>query len=358
MGSRSEIVYRRNCEAGVDMRTGLPDLKAPRNQHVICKVICAGLNPVDAKYLIGDKCPEWIDALIGRRLVEGYGVGFDFSGVVEFAPEGCRFEVGDEVYGTTAIGSASLTNHCNVPIHQLCRKPRNLSFAEASSLPLVGLTCIQSLKPYFSVGSNLDASCERILIIGASGGVGHIGLQVAKSLGAKSITAICGPNGKNMVSSLNPQLHIIDYINDDVMKNLHELAEHEGRYDICLDTVTSKSTIDSSSGYKSKILGAQPKLISKKYITIGGQPIDWIRAGTKRLIGLNLFPQDCELFWIKFPHSSGDLKQLSEFIEAGKVKPYISREIPYDIMEIRRALNDIISRRVKGKIIVRLSPDP
>ena len=101
-------------------------------------------------------------------MVEGKGVGFDFSGVVSEAPPSSSFKKGDEVYGTMPPTGGSIAEYISVPVHQLSLKPKNLSHEEASTLPLSGLTCIQSFTDH-----KLSAG-QTILIIGASGGVGHL----------------------------------------------------------------------------------------------------------------------------------------------------------------------------------------
>mmetsp|Transcript_14753 Transcript_14753/g.19249 ORF Transcript_14753/g.19249 Transcript_14753/m.19249 type:complete len:134 (-) Transcript_14753:689-1090(-) len=86
--TRKVLVYSRLSPAGIKIavKPGLSKTQVKKN-HIVCKVICAGLNPVDAKYLVGDKLPQFVDDIVGRRSVEGLGVGFDFSGVVNFTKE-------------------------------------------------------------------------------------------------------------------------------------------------------------------------------------------------------------------------------------------------------------------------------
>ena len=182
------LVYSRASAGGVAVSERARRPAAPREGHVLVDVVAAGLNPVDAKYLVGDKLPSWLDALVGRRSVEGLGVGFDFAGVVACAGAGAGaqlFAPDDRVFGTSPIGVASVADVVEVPAHQVAHMPRGASFARAAALPLVGLTALQALR------HNGLACGKRLLLIGASGGVGHVALQVAKAMGAH-VTAVAG----------------------------------------------------------------------------------------------------------------------------------------------------------------------
>ena len=277
------------------------------------------------------------------------------------------------MYGTTGIGTASIADECVVPLHQVCHMPHSLTFAEASCLPLVGLTALQAFRPYFDDKKNSSRCNEdnNVLIIGGSGGVGHVAMQVIKCLGdssspspVKSLSVICGPTGYDMVNEYGNPDYIIDYVNDDIVKKLEEIVKcNDGPFHFCFDTVTSRHVADDK--YKSKILSSVAEssrgveLFRGDYVTIGGTFFDWVRAGIKRIIGFNLFRRGEELFWIKFPYSSFDLIQLKQFAENKSMKPHVSREIPFeDIEAIRKGINDLLGRRVKGKLVVRINPDP
>ena len=173
---------------------------------VLCEVRSCGANPVDAKYVIGDKFPETLAAL-GVASRGGSTPGFDFSGVVIQAPAGSGFATGDEVFGF-AEDPASLRpwrslhgSFCevvNAPLDQISHKPSKLSWQEAAAAPLVCITALQAASSGVSAG-------QRVLVIGASGGVGqggqsvrtlwgcyqarraacgHVAVQIAKCLGA------------------------------------------------------------------------------------------------------------------------------------------------------------------------------
>jgi reticulon-4-interacting protein 1, mitochondrial len=165
--------------------------------HVLVKVFAAGLNPVDAKEDIGDKLPSWLKFL-SHSAVRGCTIGFEFSGqVVDIPVENNRdnipqkdvgFQIGDKVFGTLPPFVGTLSEYVMAPIDQIYYMPSNLSYEETASLPLVGLTALQALRPYAPPDSSLSSS---IMIIGASGGVGHVALQVASALGWKTRVAVC-----------------------------------------------------------------------------------------------------------------------------------------------------------------------
>ena len=186
-------------DPGAPQSTSVVDQAAPKLHKkgfcrggVLCEVRSCGANPVDAKYVIGDKFPEsWLPW--ASRRVAGSTPGFDFSGVVIQAPAGSGFAPGDEVFGF-AEDPASLRpwrslhgSFCevvNAPLDQVAHKPSKLSWQEAAATPLVCITALQALEQHgVSEG-------QKVLIIGASGGVGHVAVQIAKCLGA-DVVGVC-----------------------------------------------------------------------------------------------------------------------------------------------------------------------
>ena len=145
-------------------RVATPDRDTLPRGHVIVRVHACGVNPVDAKYCWGDKLPAFLPERAKRKLVDGSGAGFDFAGVVEHVcPSVSRLTRGDRVYGTTPPFVASFAEVVVAPAHQVARIPNEMSFKEAASLPLVGLTILQSLRHKFGLCRG-----QSILIIGTS----------------------------------------------------------------------------------------------------------------------------------------------------------------------------------------------
>jgi len=325
----------------------------PRHGHVRVRVVCASVNPVDAKGLWGDKLPRSL-AWLGPRLVEGRGVGFDFSGVVEAVGDGVSgLAVGEAVFGTTPVGVASLAQRCDTPAGQVTRKPPRLSYAEAAALPLAGLTAIQAFREH---GLKKES---RLLVIGASGGVGHVATQVAKAMGCSSITAVCSAAGADLALRSGAD-SLVDYRKGSA--EVREQLMRHGPFDLCLDTVTSNADVDRDAGYPALV--SLPGVLKSpatavrggRHVTIGGPFSDWCRAGFGRLTGghVDPFPAARSLFWVNFPRTASQLDALA----AMDVTPAIAHEWPFDDAHVQRAMQQLLARRTKGKIVLRLAPDP
>jgi NADPH:quinone reductase-like Zn-dependent oxidoreductase len=340
-----KAIFHRKSPEGVAL------LSAPKPKlslkTVLVKVHAAGLNPVDSKNLIGDKLPTWCEPL-AKWKVEGKGVGFDFSGVVESAPQNSGFHAGDEVYGTMPPMGGSIAEYISVPIHQLSKKPTNLTHIEAAALPLVGLTCTEAFEDQKMLPG------QHLLVIGASGGVGHIAVQIAKAKGA-IVTAICGKKNFEFVKDLGAD-KIIDYNGENVIKELQDVIKQEGSFDIVLDTVSSHDPRDRAFNYEAKIRGAN--LLRKDgksmYLTIGGVFKDWVCAWIKRVFKINLFARGKLLFWVRFPYSSGYLETLTKYVQNGKLKLTISSILPFSSEGIQKGFQMLKSRKTKGKIVIKI----
>jgi reticulon-4-interacting protein 1, mitochondrial len=340
----------------------------PRN-HVLIRVRAAGLNPVDAKNVIGDKLPSFLDFL-SPRVVRGSTIGFEFSGQVVRDDSG-YYQPGDAVFGTMPPFAGTLAEYVVAPNDQICHMPTNLSYAEAASLPLVGLTALQALSPYCrrdpteeedqgskghdngngsKAGDNdPDCCCESILIVGASGGTGHIAIQVAKALGIKEIMAVCSTPNVEFCRQLGAT-RVVDYT---CLKTLRDFESSTAKrsVDIILDCVTSADVRDSQHDYPRKLLG----LCKTKYIRLGGATKDWLFAGMERTLPITCFRNKEKLFWIRFPKSSGELKKLAQWCREGKIKPCISREVDFSPEAVQDALDEILCRRVQGKLVVKIA---
>jgi len=342
--------------------------------YSLIKVKAIGLNPVDAKYCYGDKLPESLSSL-GKYLADGKGVGFDFSGIVENSPNfETSFDVGEEVYGTASPLYGSCKEYVLVPNHQISKKPKNLSFEEAASLPLVGITAIQALndKRFYDLAEMLEKKKKNwdqggdpeklyLLLVGASGGVGHIACQVAKAISPNIIvTAVCSSRNIETVKDLGAD-HIIDYrkhgenINSFSQEMRQNLSKNNNKFDIVFDTVSSTEGKDLKP-FNYRTLIRDQNLLSNQspYVTIGGSLSEWFKAGLKRTVNLYSFSGNNELFWVRFPYSRGVLERLCKFCEEGKVKPIIGND-PVSLSEesVMGGFEMLHSRRVVGKIVLK-----
>jgi reticulon-4-interacting protein 1, mitochondrial len=371
---------------GLDRPTSrvIPTPPAGRQGHVLVRVEAVGLNPVDAKDVMGDKFPHswktvrsWIRSYASNKIP-----GFDFAGTC-VERDSTHFSEGDKVFGTMPPFHGSLAEYISVPIDQLCYMPANFSFEQAAALPLVGyawhrtavdftshhccnsltcsafdplidvfsilsLTALQALSPHVSANSS-------VLVVGGSGGTGHVALQVARCLGAKHITAVCSAKNADFCRA-SGATEIVDYTNAAVLETLEKSSCKP--FNFIMDCVTSADPRDQSMNYPALLQNSRNKgLLTDDYIyrRLGGPTTDWIRAGLERTVGLQLWANKHErLFWVHFPKSSGELRQLQEWAESGKLMPHIAMAYEFTEEGVKEAFDAILSRRVKGKVVVKV----
>src|SRR5436190_16335414 len=214
------IVY---CEYGSPDVLKFEDVEKPipNDNQVLIKVRAASLNALDV-YMIRD---AWLNRLIfGLRKPKDTRLGRDVAGQVEAVGKNVtEFKPGDEVFG---ICRGSLAEYACPSERSLVIKPPNVSFEQAASLPLAGLTALQGLR------EGKIQPGQKVLINGATGGVGTFAVQIAKSLGAE-VTAVCSTRNVDLVRSIGAD-HVIDYTKDDFTKS-------DERYDVIFDNVANHS---------------------------------------------------------------------------------------------------------------------
>ena len=362
MISRTVVYHAQSAEGIRIKKTLFSETRIKKPAHALVKVKACGVNPVDAKYCIGDKLPGWIPEKIKRLAIEGRGVGFDFSGEVLEAGTSSSFKTHDRVFGTTPALEASFSEIIEVPYHQITHMSDQQTFSEAAALPLCGITAFDCLKKNFALKKR-----QRILILGASGGVGTMATQISKYLVGPSghVAAICSEKNHSFVSKLGADA-CFDYKNGLISlfsKLRNEYSSPENKFDLVFDAVSSMELKDQSFDYqklihKNGILKTKlnaPKKTKSNYISIGGKTLDWIRAGVKyKKFHWNWFNNSHELFWINFSNSNKTLKSLVQMIDQDKLKVKIE-EIHVDgfksIMPIRESFERLMERRVVGKIV-------
>lgn len=366
---------RRNSNDRIPTTTVQSKIKSlphhiPRN-HVLVRVRAAGLNPVDAKHVIGDKLPSFMNFL-SHRIVQGSIIGFEFSGQIVTDDSGC-YQPGDAIFGTMPPFAGTLAEYVVAPNDQICHMPTNLSYAEAACLPLVGLTALQALAPYcrrretmkqdyhrdskesngsYKDNDDDDDDCNSILIVGASGGTGHVAIQVAKALGIQDIVAVCSTRNIEFCRRLGAT-RVVDYTCAKTFPDfLLTTPASRNSMDVVLDCVTSADVRDSQNHhYPQKLLG----MCKTKYIRLGGPTKDWFFAGMERLLPVTCFREKEKLFWIRFPKSSGELETLAQWCREGLLKPVISREVDFSPEAVQHAMDEIMLRRVQGKLVVNIA---
>ena len=226
-----------------------------------------------------------------------------------------QFKPGDEVFG---VCRGALAEYACPSERSLVIKPPNVSFEQAASLPLAGLTALQGLR------QGKIQPGQKVLINGATGGVGTFAVQIAKSFGAE-VTAVCSTRNVDLVRSIGAD-HLIDYIKEDFTKS-------DQRYDVIFDNVCNHSFAERRRVLNSKgicVLAGMGGAGVK-----GGEAIGRIASNIFTARGLSSFT-DQKFAQYMTKMSKDDLIMLGELIQAGKVRPVIDRR--YKLSEAREAL--------------------
>jgi NADPH:quinone reductase-like Zn-dependent oxidoreductase len=293
------------------------------SNELLVQVKAAALNPVDYKI-------KTINLPFYRWFAEPT-VGRDFSGVVIDVGSGVsKFKVGDEVYGNAAGGS--LLEYSVVKEKEIGHKPSNISFEECASIGLAAGTSLQALKFWG------DLQGKKILIVGASGGCGSLGVQIAKYY-KSTVFAICGSRNVDYVKSLGPD-EVLDYTKPDYLTGL------EGQnFDLIYDTVTSPEDEDQEKIYR-KFLGP-----NGKYVAINARPSDFAR-GIISISGINIERKDYHVTLLRW--NTEDLNLLGKMAEEGKLRSKFT-SYKFTSEDIRNAFGQLQSRRTVGKLVIQIN---
>ncbi len=253
-------------------------------------------------------------------------LGMDLAGVVEaVGKDVTRFQVGDEVFG---VGKGSYAELARAREDKLAPKPANLTFEQAAVVAISGSTALQAVRDRGKVQPG-----QKVLIIGASGGVGTYAVQLAKAFGAE-VTGVCSATKVDLVTSLGAD-HVIDYTRDDY-------AEQDERYDVILD-------IGGNSSLKRLRRALTPH---GTLVRTGGETDGrWLGGSDRQIRALLLSPfvgQKLGTFVNSENHE--DMLILKELIEAGKVTPAIDRTFP--LSEAPKAIKYVEEGHARGKVVI------
>ena len=291
------------------------------SNEVLIQVKGAAINPVDYKVII-----PFIPFV---RLFLSHTVGRDVSGIVLATGSSVtKFKPGDEIYGNSKSGS--LAEYCVCNIDQIAKKSNKLSFTESASIALAGGTSLQSLK-YFG---KLEG--KNVLIIGASGGCGSLGIQIAKALGARKVTGVCSKNNSEFVKSLGAD-QIVDYTDPDFLTKLENSNE---KFDLIYDTVTSPEDSNQEEIFK-RFLSKDGNLVA-----INGYPSDWFKAFVSKIY--NIERSNYHLLLLNW--NTSDLDLMSNFSNDNKLKVEIAETFKLDVNQVGLAFEKLKGRRTRGKI--------
>ena len=316
------IVY---CDYGPPDVLKLADIAkpVPNDDQVLIKVRAASVNPYDWHFMRGE--PYVMRMESGLRKPKSARFGVDFAGTVEAAGKNItQFKPGDEVFGgkTGAFAEYIVTSE-----KFLIPKPSNLSFEQAAAVQIAGMTALQGLR----AAGKLQPG-QKVLINGASGGVGTFAVQIGKSLGAH-VTGVCSTRNVEMVRALGAD-HVIDYTKEDFTKG----AE---RYDVMLDMVGNHG-----------LLACRRVLTPDgRYVMIGGRKGKWLAPMDSVLRALLVSPfVEQEMGFMISQVNRDDQLQLRDLMQSGKLTPVIDRT--YKLSKVAEAVAYVETGRARGKVVI------
>jgi NADPH:quinone reductase-like Zn-dependent oxidoreductase len=322
------IVY---CDYGVaNLKLEEIEKPVPNDDQILVKVRAASVNPYDWHFVEGTPYVMRAIAGVGLRKPKDIRLGVDFAGTVEAVGKNVtQFKPGDEVFG--GRGGAFAQYVCPRATRAVALKPASVSFEDAASVNIAGITALQALRDKGKVQAG-----QKVLINGASGGVGTFAVQIAKSLGA-DVTGVCSTRNVDLVKSLGAD-HVIDYTKEDFTKS----AE---RYDVMLDNVGNRSLSECR----------QVLTPNGKYVLIGGGGANeqGFLGGLGKALWAVVFSKfvNQQMGMMMAEPSQKDLTLLADMMQSGKVKPVIDRTYK-SLGEIPDAIRYLEEGHARGKVII------
>ena len=305
----------------------LEDVERPilQDDAVLVRVYASSVNAGDWHLMRG--VPFLIRLMFGGlRKPKVKTLGSDIAGRVEAVGKAVmQFQPGDEVFGDVSdCGFGAFAEYVAVPEAALVLKPATITFEQAATVPAAAVAALQGLRDCGQIQAG-----QKVLISGASGGVGSFAVQIAKALGAE-VTGICSTKKVDMVRSLGAD-HIIDYTQTDV-------TQTEQQYDLILDAAAYRSVFDYQS-----ILSPEGT-----YVLVGGSAAGffqvmffshWISKMIRRKVNV-----------LAMTPKQNDLMTIKALIEAGKIAPAVDR--CYALSEVPAAIRYLEQRQVQGKVAI------
>jgi NADPH:quinone reductase-like Zn-dependent oxidoreductase len=285
-----------------------------KDEHILVKVMANSVNPADWHILRGK--PFFARFAFGLFKPKDKIPGADFAGIVEEVGNNVeQFKVGDKVFGENLRGGAFAEYTC-VMANACALMPEGSDFSEMACVPVAGVTALQALATHGKLKEG-----ESVLINGASGGVGHFAVQIAKAHGAK-VTAVCSGKNIDFVKTLGAD-HVIAY-------DKESIHNHEGKYNLILDTHGNLTFNDyNRMGQRGVMVG---------FTTIGHMISVLLKQA------FNKYP----LIQFTAEANAKDLAILASLIQTGAIKVHIEKT--YSYKEIPIAINYIEAMHTKGKV--------
>jgi NADPH:quinone reductase-like Zn-dependent oxidoreductase len=322
-----------HCEYGSPDVLRLEEIEkpVPNDNQVLVRVRAASVNPLDLTI----RGPWLIRPILGMRKPKDTRLGVDYAGTVEAVGKNPaaagQFKPGDEVFGGRNGALAEYV--CVLADRGVVLKPANLTFEQAASVPVAAITALQGLRDKGKIQPG-----QKVLINGASGGVGTFAVQIAKSFGTE-VTGVCSTRNVDLVRSIGAD-HVIDYTKEDFTKT-------DQRYDLIFDLIGNHSFSE-----RQRILNPNGICVMAG---IGGA--GWHDRMAMRLAGeLNAYVRS-RFVSQKFvayiaTFNKADMNLLGELMQSGKMKPVIDRT--YKLSEAADALRYLEQGHARGKVVVNL----
>jgi NADPH:quinone reductase-like Zn-dependent oxidoreductase len=294
---------------------------APEADEVLVKVLAVSVNPADWHSMRGK--PLFSRATLGLLRPKHKILGVDIAGQVEAVGNSVtQLKPDDEVYANLLDhGYGGFAEYVAVPVNVMSSKPANLSFEEAAAVPMAAVTALQGLRHHGELRPG-----QKVLINGASGGVGTFAVQIAKSYGAE-VTGVTSTRNIDLVRSLGAD-QVVDYTTTDFVRSGR-------RYDLILDTIGNRSVPDI-----------------RRALAEGGKAAVTGFTSVAKLIGVSLRGGK-DIAMVSAHVTAKDLDLLSELIEGGKMRPQIDRR--YRFAEIPAAIAYLEQGHARGKVVVGVS---
>ncbi|GAA3831547.1 NAD(P)-dependent alcohol dehydrogenase [Sphaerisporangium flaviroseum] len=307
------------------------DMPTVDDDEVLVRVRAASVNPLDWHNMRGT--PYVVRVQAGLSRPKTAGLGGDMAGCVEAVGKNVtRFRPGDEVFGGRGRSlierSASFAQYLS--IHEdgmVVRKPGNLTFEQAASVPVAALTALQALRDKGQLRPG-----QKVLINGAAGGVGTFAVQIAKVLGAE-VTGVCGTAKSEMVRSIGAD-HVIDHTKED-------FTSDGRRYDLLIDLVGNRTPTECR------------RVLATRGVLVGCAPAKGLWAGPligvlKLLVLSRAGSQRMVPFLAR--ESKNDLADLHGLLEAGKITPVVDRT--FSLSEVPKAIAYLEEGHAAGKVVI------
>ena len=296
----------------------------PGDNEVLVRVKVAGVNPLDWHYMRGS--PYLMRLMAGIGAPDDVRTGVDFAGVVEaVGKDVTRFSPGDEVFGGA---NGAFAEYVTIPEDRaIVRKPANISFEEAAAVPIAGVTALQALRDHGSV-----AAGDRVLVNGASGGVGTYAIQIGAAMGA-DMSGVCSERNVALVESLGAN-RVFDYRSENY-------TESGAEFDVIVDNI----------GNHTLVANTRVMANDGRFVIVGSKKGDWIGPLMRPVAAMIVSPfVNQEL--IKFIASmrQEDLQALARMLEAGEIRTVIDQR--YALADTADAIRYSESGRARGKIVI------